>query len=49
MNFKCLKYLHDIKWLMFHDLLDIALGPLKKGGSKIKLGIVAINWIVINS
>lgn len=34
--------LHDIKWIKFHGLLDIALGPSKRGGSDAKVGAAAI-------
>ena len=32
---------------MFYGLLDIAIGPCKKGGSNVKLGVVIINKIAI--
>ena len=32
---------------MFHDLLDIALGPSKRGGFNAKLGGVVVNQIAI--
>ena len=34
--------LHDNKWIMFHSLPIIALGPSKRGGSNAKLGVVTI-------
>jgi hypothetical protein len=33
---------------MFHDLLDIALDPSKRGGSNTKLGAVTFNQIAID-
>ena len=36
--------LHDNKWIVFHGLLNIMLGPSKRGGSNNKLEIVAINY-----
>lgn len=39
-KFEWMKNLHsvllDIKWIMFHDLLDIASDPLRRGGSDAK-------------
>jgi hypothetical protein len=37
-----MKKLHDVlhgaKWIMFHGLPNVALGPSKRGGSSAKLG-----------
>jgi hypothetical protein len=41
--------LHGTKWTMFYGLLDIALGPLKRGRSKPKLWVLTINYIVFGS
>ena len=35
--------LHGTTRILFHNLLDIALGPSKRGESNAKLGIVASN------
>ena len=39
--------MHDNKWMMVHDLLDVVLGLSKEGGGfNVEVGVVAINWIV---
>ena len=46
-NFEWMRNLHgvlyNIKWIMFPEILDIVLGPSKRGGSNTKLRIVASN------
>lgn len=50
---KMMKNLHDVphgsEWKLFHDLLDIALDPSKRGGPNTKLETMAFNLIDIGS
>lgn len=40
--------LHYTKWIMFHSMLDIGLGPSKIGGFDAKLGTMTSNKIIIS-
>lgn len=42
-KFEWMEILHGTMWVLFHGLLDIALGSLKKGGFGTTLGAVASN------
>ena len=35
--------MHDNKWMMFQGLLDIVLGPSRRRGFHVELGVVTIN------
>lgn len=39
--------LRDNKWMLFHSLPSIALGPSKRSGSKIKLRTTVMNQIIV--
>lgn len=41
--------LQDTKWMMFYGLPYIASGPLERGGSHTKFGVVVNNQMVIGS
>ena len=41
------KILYGNTWIMFHGMLNVALGLPKLDGFGAKLGVMAINYIVI--
>ena len=40
---------YGTKWILFHGLLDIALGPSKRGGPNAKVGTKSNNCTAIGS